>query len=146
MRVILQRVTEASVSVAGTQIGAIGHGFLVLVGFTHGDTTNHVEWMAEKVAGLRLFDDEGGKMNLALADVTGEILVVSQFTVYGDAAKGRRPSFVAAASPAHAIPLYELFIGKLRDRGIGVATGEFGADMRVSLVNDGPVTLVIDRD
>lgn len=125
--------------------GAIGRGFLLLVGFTATDTEAQVAWMAEKVAGLRLFGDAEGKMNLALADVGGSVLVVSQFTVYGDAEKGRRPSFIAAARPEQAIPLYEAFVRALRERGVPVETGEFGAMMDVELVNDGPVTLWLDR-
>jgi len=138
-------VSRASVAIEGRSTGAIERGFLLLVGITHADTTEHVEWMAEKVAGLRLFADPEGKMNLALADVGGEVLVVSQFTLYGDAQKGRRPSFIDAAPPDQARRLYDLFVGRLRDRGLRVATGEFGADMQVSLVNDGPVTLLLER-
>jgi len=145
MRVVLQRVSEASVTIDGQRVGAIGRGFLLLVGFTHGDTEAEVTWMAEKVAGLRLFTDEAGKMNLGLDEVDGGLLVVSQFTLYGDAAKGRRPSFIDAARPETAIPLYESFVAKLRAAGRPVATGEFGADMQVALVNDGPVTLLLER-
>lgn len=144
MRIVLQRVAEASVAVDGATVGAIRHGVCVLVGFTHGDTLAKVSWMADKVAGLRIFGDVAGKMNLALADVGGEVLVVSQFTLYGDAEKGRRPSFIDAARPEQAIPLYEAFIAALRARGLTVATGDFGAAMSVRIVNDGPVTLVID--
>lgn len=146
MRVILQRVSSASVTIDGTLRGRIGRGFCVLVGFTHADTAAEVAWMAEKVAGLRLFSDADGKMNLGLAEVQGSLLVVSQFTLYGDAEKGRRPSFIAAARPEVAIPLYEQFVAQLRARGLGVETGEFGADMQVELVNDGPVTLMLERD
>jgi len=117
----------------------------LLVGFTHDDDEARLTWMSDKVVGLRLFSDAEEKMNLALADVGGEILVVSQFTLYGDAAKGRRPSFIDAARPAAAIPLYERFVASLRERGITVATGEFGAMMDVELVNDGPVTLWLER-
>ena len=126
--------------------GAIGKGFLLLVGWTHGDTPVQNAWMAEKVAGLRLFGDAEGKMNLALSDVGGAVLVVSQFTLYGDTEKGRRPSFIAAARPEAAIPLYEDFVIQLRKGGLQVATGEFGAMMDVALVNDGPVTLVLERE
>ena len=112
---------------------------------THADSAEHVEWMAEKVSGLRLFADADDKMNLALADVGGEVLVVSQFTLYGDAAKGRRPSFIDAARPETAIPLYESFVAALRAKGLKVETGEFGAMMDVELVNDGPVTLWLER-
>ncbi len=146
MRVILQRVSEASVTIEGRRVGEIGRGFLLLVGFTHADTEAEVAWMADKVAGLRLFTDAEGKMNLGLEEVQGQLLVVSQFTLYGDASKGRRPSFIDAARPETAIPLYERFIALLRQKGLTVATGEFGADMQVALVNDGPVTLLIDRD
>ena len=125
--------------------GQIGRGFLLLVGFTAADTPDAVEWMADKVTGLRLFADAEGKMNLGLEDVGGALLVVSQFTLYGDARKGRRPSFIDAARPEIAIPLYERFIELLRARGIQVETGEFGAMMDVELVNDGPVTLWIER-
>jgi D-tyrosyl-tRNA(Tyr) deacylase len=125
--------------------GRIGKGFLLLVGMTHSDSAEQVEWMAEKVSGLRLFADADDKMNLALADVGGEVLVVSQFTLYGDAAKGRRPSFIDAARPETAIPLYESFVAALRVKGLKVETGEFGAMMDVELVNDGPVTLWLER-
>ena len=145
MRVVLQRVTRASVTIDDRVAGKIGAGFLLLAGFTHGDTPAQVDWMAEKVAGLRLFSDADGKMNLALADVGGAVLVVSQFTLYGDAAKGRRPSFIDAAPPEVAIPLYERFLDRLRALGLPVEAGEFGADMKVELLNDGPVTLVLER-
>ncbi len=146
MRVVLQRVSEASVTIAGRIVGAIERGFCLLVGFTHADTPAEVDWMAEKVVGLRLFSDAEGKMNLALADVGGRLLVISQFTLYGDAAKGRRPSFIDAARPEVAIPLYERFLAQLRARGFEVAAGEFGADMLVQIHNDGPVTLILDRE
>ncbi len=145
MRVILQRVSRASVTIGGRVAGAIERGFCLLVGFTHGDTDAAVDWMAEKVAGLRLFSDSAGKMNLGLDEVGGEVLVISQFTLYGDTAKGRRPSFIDAARPEVAIPLYQRFIAALRGRGLEVATGEFGADMLVEIHNDGPVTLILDR-
>jgi D-tyrosyl-tRNA(Tyr) deacylase len=125
--------------------GRIGRGFALLVGFTHSDTAEQVAWMAEKVSGLRLFADAEDKMNLGLADVGGEVLVVSQFTLYGDAAKGKRPSFIDAARPEIAVPLYEQFITALRDKGLTVGTGEFGAMMDVELVNDGPVTLFLEK-
>ncbi|MGI8507959.1 MAG: D-aminoacyl-tRNA deacylase [Gemmatimonadaceae bacterium] len=146
MRVVLQRVSSASVSVAGVVIGKIARGFLILAGFTHADTREEVAWMADKIVALRLFSDDDGKMNLRLADVDGALLVVSQFTLYGDARKGRRPSFIDAASPEVARPLYEFLVEMLRESGTRVATGEFGGDMRVSLVNDGPVTLILERD
>ncbi len=145
MRVVLQRVSRASVVIDGRTAGAIGRGFCLLVGLTHGDTDATVDWMAEKVAGLRLFPDAEGKMNLGLDEVGGGLLVISQFTLYGDAAKGRRPSFIEAARPETAIPLYQRFVGALRARGLDVATGEFGADMQVEIHNDGPVTLILER-
>jgi len=145
MRVVLQRVSRASVTIEGRVAGAIGRGFCLLVGFTHEDTPAEVDWMAEKIAGLRLFSDAAGKMNLALGETGGAVLVVSQFTLYGEATKGRRPSFIDAARPEHAVPLYESFLAALRRRGIEVAAGEFGADMLVEIHNDGPVTLILDR-
>lgn len=125
--------------------GEIGRGFCLLVGFSHEDTAAQVDWMAEKVAGLRLFGDAEGKMNLGLDEVGGAVLVISQFTLYGDSSKGRRPSFIDAARPETAVPLYQRFLGALRDRGLTVAAGEFGADMKVEIHNDGPVTLILDR-
>jgi D-aminoacyl-tRNA deacylase len=145
MRVVLQRVSRASVSIDGRVAGAIGRGFCLLVGFAQDDRPEAVDWMAEKVAGLRLFTDAAGKMNLGLDEVGGQLLVVSQFTLYGDASKGRRPSFIDAARPDVAIPLYERFVAALRSRGLVVATGEFGADMQVEIHNDGPVTLLLER-
>jgi D-tyrosyl-tRNA(Tyr) deacylase len=145
MRIVLQRVASATVTLDGHEIGSIGLGLALLVGFTAGDGTEQVEWMAEKIVGLRVFGDEHGKMNRDIRDVGGAVLVVSQFTVYGDTRKGRRPSFVHAAQPELAEPLYESFVAAIRQRGIEVATGRFGAVMEVSLVNDGPVTLVLDR-
>lgn len=130
---------------SGNAIGKIGKGFALLVGFTTTDTDEKVEWMAEKVVGLRLFLDADEKMNLSLADVDGEVLVVSQFTLYGNAEKGRRPSFIDAARPEQAIPLYEKFVSVLQSKGLHVATGEFGAMMEVELINDGPTTLWIER-
>lgn len=146
MRVVLQRVSQASVSIDGIRAGAIERGYLVLVGFAPTDTRAEVTWMADKITGLRLFADPEGKMNLDLAAVEGAVLLVSQFTLYGDADKGRRPSFIGAARPEIAIPLYESLIAALRDRGLTVATGEFGADMQVALINDGPVTLLVERE
>ena len=145
MRVVLQRVSRAEVRVGDRITGRIDRGFLLLVGFTHGDTEAALAWMADKVVGLRLFADAEDKMNLALGDVGGGLLVVSQFTLYGDAVKGRRPSFIDAARPETAIPLYERFVALLRERVPGVETGEFGAMMDVELVNDGPVTLILER-
>lgn len=145
MRVVVQRVSRAAVRVDGTTVGAIGRGFLVLVGFTAADAEPALQWMAEKLVGLRVFGDAEGKMNLALADIGGALLVVSQFTLYGDVQKGRRPSFIDAAPPGVAEPLYERFVAILRGLGAAVETGRFGAMMEVDLVNDGPVTMVIER-
>ena len=145
MRVLVQRVSRAEVRVESRVVGAIGRGILLLVGFTHSDADAHVVWMADKVVGLRIFPDDEGKMNRSIADIGGSMLVVSQFTLYGDAIKGRRPSFVDAARPEMATPLYERFVAMLRERGISVETGEFGAAMDVELVNDGPVTLWLER-
>lgn len=145
MRVLLQRVAHASVTIDGRVTGAIDRGYCLLVGFTHADTAEQVAWMADKVAGLRLFPDPDGKMNLSLGDVGGSVLVVSQFTLYGDASRGRRPSFVDAARPEHAIPLYQQFVAAVRGLGHRVETGEFGARMLVELVNDGPVTILLER-
>ena len=150
MRVLLQRVARAEVRIRDAAAtprvsGRIDRGYVLLVGFTTTDGEDQVTWMAEKVVGLRLFADAEDKMNLALADVGGAMLVVSQFTLYGDARKGRRPSFIDAARPEIAIPLYEQFVRRLRDDGVHVETGEFGAMMDVELVNDGPVTLWLER-
>jgi D-tyrosyl-tRNA(Tyr) deacylase len=144
---VLQRVREASVEVGGKTVARIDAGHLLLVGFTDDDGEDEVRWMAEKVVGLRVFNDAGGKMNLSLEDVAGDLLVVSQFTLYGDARKGRRPSFVHAAHPDRAVPLYELFLEELRDLAPGrVEAGIFGAEMKVALVNDGPVTLTLEKE
>ena len=145
MRVLLQRVSRAEVRVGSRVTGRIERGYLLLVGLTHDDREDALVWMADKIVGLRLFADADDKMNLALADVGGELLVVSQFTLYGDAMKGRRPSFIDAARPEVAIPLYERFVALLRERGVRAETGEFGAMMDVELVNDGPVTLWLER-
>ena len=165
MRVLVQRVAEASVTVtpgdgdAGADVapaghaagagarttGRIAHGLVLLVGFTHDDDEARLAWMADKVLGLRIFADDAGRLNRSVAEAGGALLVVSQFTLYGDAARGRRPSFVDAARPEVAIPLYERFIALLRARGVRVATGEFGAMMQVALVNDGPVTLWLEK-
>ena len=145
MRVVLQRASRAAVRVDGQTVGAIGRGFVVLAGFAPADGEPALAWMADKIAGLRLFADAEGKMNLPLADVGGAVLVVSQFTLYGDASKGRRPSFVDAAPPDVAERLYERFVALLRERGLTVETGRFGAMMDVELVNDGPVTLVLEK-
>jgi D-aminoacyl-tRNA deacylase len=146
---VLQRVTRAEVRVEGRVTGKVGPGFLVLAGFAPSDNVAILEWMAEKVLGLRLFADDEGKMNRDLAEVGGGVLVVSQFTLYGDARKGRRPSFIDAAPPEVAIPLYQKFVAILKEHGarsnIAVETGEFGAMMEVELVNDGPVTLLLEK-
>lgn len=144
MRAVVQRVAHASVAIAGETVGAIDAGLLVLLGVTHVDTAEQSSWLAEKIVGLRIFQDEAGKMNRDLSEAGGSMLVVSQFTLYGDCRKGRRPSFIDAAPPAIAIPLYEAFIQNVQALGIRVATGQFGADMKVTLLNDGPVTLIVD--
>ncbi len=149
MRVVLQRVSRAEVRVEGRRVGGIGAGFVALAGFAPTDTEATLAWMADKLLSLRVFSDDEGKMNRGLEEVGGGVLVVSQFTLYGDAQKGRRPSFIAAAPPDVAIPLYERFVALLTERaqplGVDIATGEFGAMMEVELVNDGPVTLVLER-
>jgi D-tyrosyl-tRNA(Tyr) deacylase len=145
MRALLQRVSKARVTVNDEVVGEIGRGFVILLGVTHTDTQQEADWLANKVAGIRLFEDDQGKMNAALADVDGEFLVVSQFTLYGDARKGRRPSFSHAARPEQAEPLVEYFCDKLREKGFNVTTGVFGAHMHVDIHNDGPVTLMIER-
>ena len=145
MRVVVQRCSRAEVRINGQVVGKIGRGFMLLVGFCHEDTPAEVEFLAKKVAGMRVFEDAEGKMNLSLADVSGEILSISQFTLYGDARKGNRPSFIHAARPEVAEPLYELFNKTLREQyGLHVATGIFGADMKVDFVNDGPVTILLE--
>jgi len=147
MRVLLQRVTEAAVHVDGDCVGAIGGGLLLLVGFRSGDGEQVLPWMVDKVLGLRVFRDDEGRMNRSVAEAGGSLLVVSQFTLYGDARKGRRPSFVEAAEPTRAEALYDHFVDLLRSTsGIPVEQGRFGAMMEVSLVNDGPVTLMLERD
>lgn len=147
MRVLLQRVAHAEVRIGGRTVGEIGGGHLLLVAFRPGDGVTQLEWMADKIVGLRVFADDEGKMNRSLLDVSGDLLVVSQFTLYGDTRKGRRPSFIAAAPPEVAVPLYEQFVACLRARAGGrVETGEFGAMMDVELVNEGPVTLMLDRE
>lgn len=146
MRVVLQRVSRASVKINGETVGNIGRGLLLLVGFQETDTTAQIQWMAEKVVGLRVFADSDGKMNLGLTDIGGGLLIVSQFTLYGDTRKGRRPSFLGAATPDIAKSLYEEFLTVLR--GLApepVECGRFGAMMEVELVNDGPVTLLLER-
>jgi D-tyrosyl-tRNA(Tyr) deacylase len=144
MRAVLQRVRQARVVVGAEIIGEIQQGLLILLGIHQTDSPAQAKWLAEKVAGLRIFQDVDGKMNVSVEDVKGAILVVSQFTLYGDCQKGRRPSFIAAAPPDKAEPLYQTFVDSLRALGIPVATGRFGADMQVELVNDGPVTIIVD--
>lgn len=144
MRAVVQRVTRGSVTVDREIVGQIGRGFVVLVGVADGDTPEDAAWLAAKVAGLRVFEDAEGKMNLALADVGGEVLVISQFTLLGDCRKGRRPGFDAAARPEAAVPLYETVVAALRATGLRVETGRFQTHMAVELVNDGPVTLLLD--
>lgn len=147
MRAVIQRVTRASVTIDGTERSRIGAGYLVLLGIHESDTAAQAELLAKKIAGLRVMEDENGKMNRSLADVGGEILLVSQFTLYGDCSHGNRPSFIAAARPETAIPLYEYMIKLLGEKtGKEVKTGEFGADMKVELLNDGPVTILMDTD
>ncbi len=144
MRLVIQRVLESSVSVDGKVVGSIGKGFMVLCGVEDGDTQEDLRYCVEKTAGLRIFEDDAGKMNRSILDVGGEILAVSQFTLHGDARHGRRPSFSTAARPDLAVPMYEAYCKGLREKGIHVETGIFQADMKVSLVNDGPVTLLLD--
>lgn len=144
MRAVVQRVTEARVEVAGEVVGAIGPGVLVLLGVAQGDTAADAVYLAEKTAGLRIFEDAAGKMNLALQEVGGAVLAVSQFTLLGDCRKGRRPGFTDAAPPELADPLYSDYVAALRNQGLTVATGVFRAEMKVHLVNDGPVTLLLD--
>jgi D-tyrosyl-tRNA(Tyr) deacylase len=145
MRAVVERVSRAKVTVDGEIVGEIGRGLLVLLGIAPEDTVDHARWLAEKVAGLRIFRDDEGKMNRDVAEVGGGVLVVSQFTLYGDCSKGKRPSFIAAARPETAIPLYEAFINALKALGVPTATGRFGADMHVELVNEGPVTLIVEK-
>jgi D-tyrosyl-tRNA(Tyr) deacylase len=144
MRAVVQRVSRARVVIGAEVTGEIGRGLLVLLGVATTDTPEQARWLAEKLVGLRIFEDAEGKMNLGLADVGGAMLIVSQFTLYGDCRKGRRPSFIDAAPPETAIPLYEGFINDVKAQGVRTATGRFGAMMQVELVNDGPVTLILD--
>ncbi|QDV31011.1 D-tyrosyl-tRNA(Tyr) deacylase [Planctopirus ephydatiae] len=144
MRAVVQRVTEARVNVAGKIVGEIGRGLMVLIGVSTHDTEVDAAWLADKLASLRIFEDDDGKMNLACAEIGGSILAVSQFTLLGDARQGRRPSFTIAARPELAEPLYELVVSILRDRGLNVQTGQFRTEMKVELINDGPVTMLLD--
>ncbi len=145
MKVLIQRVSSASVTVDKRIVGQIGKGFVVLLGITHNDTKKEAFFLADKVVNLRVFEDADGKMNLSLKDVIGKILVISQFTLYGDASHGRRPSFTEAASPDRAIPLYEYFIEEIKRKEIEVQTGIFGAHMDVEINNSGPVTIMIEK-
>lgn len=144
MRAVVQRVTRASVVIEGSTVGEIQQGLLVLLGVARGDSESDAEYLAAKIAALRIFDDEQGKMNLSLKDVNGGMLVISQFTLYGDVRRGLRPSWIDAAAPGKAAPLYEFFVGQVRKLVSLVATGKFGAEMQVELINDGPVTLILD--
>lgn len=144
MRAVVQKVSSSKVTVEGQVIGQINQGLMVLLGVTYDDTSKDVDYMVDKVTNLRIFEDEGGKMNLSLKDIDGEVLVVSQFTLYGDARRGRRPSFSNAARPEVANPLYEEFVEKIKKQGINVGTGKFGAHMMVDLTNDGPVTILLE--
>ena len=146
MRAVLTKVKHASVTIDGELKGKIGRGFLILLGVAPDDTEEKCRKMADKLCSLRIFDDENDKINLSLDDVGGELLVVSQFTLYGNCRKGRRPEFLAAARPEVAIPLYEKFVALCREKGIHTETGEFGAEMLVESVNDGPLTLIVDTD
>ena len=144
MRCVIQRVTSASVAIDGEVVGRCGRGYMILIGVSAEDTEADFHYMATKIPTLRIFEDENGKMNKSILDVGGEILAISQFTLYGDARNQRRPGFTAAARPDKAIPLYEALVKAWRDQGIHVETGVFGADMQVSLTNDGPVTMLMD--
>ncbi|MDO5115934.1 MAG: D-aminoacyl-tRNA deacylase [Synergistaceae bacterium] len=144
MKALLQRVSRARVSAAGETVGEIGRGIVVLLGVAHGDTERDIDWLAEKVVNLRIFDDENGKMNLSLLDVGGEMLIVSQFTLCGDCRKGRRPSWTGAAAPEFANEMYLKFIEEIEKKGVSAARGIFQANMLVDISNDGPVTLMID--
>ena len=144
MKAVLQRVSEARVDVAGSTVGRIGRGILVLLGVEKGDVERDADWLAEKIAGLRIFEDDAGKMNLSVGDVSGELLVVSQFTLAGNCAKGRRPSFDSAAPPVEANRLYDYFVSRVRALEVPTETGIFQAMMAVSLVNDGPVTFILE--
>ncbi|MBP3400114.1 MAG: D-tyrosyl-tRNA(Tyr) deacylase [Erysipelotrichaceae bacterium] len=146
MKVVLQRVKHASVTIDGNVYGKINQGYLLLVGITDGDTETEAKKLADKIVDLRIFEDENGKMNLGIEQVNGAILSISQFTLYADCKKGRRPSFTKAARPEISNPLYETFNGFLKDRGMHVETGIFGADMKVELLNDGPVTIILDSN
>lgn len=146
MRAVVQRVSRSEVTVDGRTTGKINKGLLVLLGVTHGDTSKDVDYIVDKTINLRIFEDENDKMNLSLKDIGGEMLAVSQFTLYGDCRKGRRPSFTNAAAPEEADKLYQEFVRKVSEQGINTETGEFGAHMMVDLVNDGPVTILLESN
>lgn len=146
MRALIQRAARAAITINGTPAGTMGAGLVVLLGITHSDSEKDVRYLADKCLGLRIFADENGKMNRSLLDVGGDLMIVSQFTLYGDCRHGKRPGFTDAANPVHAIPLYEAFIARCREAVPGLLTGEFGADMQVELVNDGPVTLMLESE
>jgi D-tyrosyl-tRNA(Tyr) deacylase len=146
MRAVVTRVANASVQIDGVTVGEIGRGFLILLGIAPTDSMAQCQKLCDKILGLRVFEDPNGKMNLGLSEVGGQVLVVSQFTLYGDCRKGRRPSFTGAATPDHAIPLYEAFLQECANHGFPPQHGQFGADMQVSSINDGPVTLILDTD
>lgn len=145
MRLLIQRVSKASVRVEGECVGKINKGFLVFLGITHGDTKDNVDYLVNKLYNLRVFEDENEKMNLSIKDINGEILIVSQFTLYADTSHGNRPSFINAAKPDKANELYEYFIEKAKQTGLKIEAGIFGADMKVELLNDGPVTILLEK-
>ncbi|MGG5343516.1 D-aminoacyl-tRNA deacylase [Enterococcus sp. AZ192] len=146
MKAVIQRVTEAQVQIEGKVVGKIDQGFMILLGIHAKDTKEDVDYLVRKISKLRVFEDDQGKMNLSLQEIGGSILSISQFTLYADTKKGNRPSFIEAARPETAIPLYEMFNKQLKEIGIPTETGEFGADMKVTLTNDGPVTIIIDTN
>ncbi|MDR1916501.1 MAG: D-tyrosyl-tRNA(Tyr) deacylase [Synergistaceae bacterium] len=146
MRIVAQRVSSADVKIDGELAGSTGYGLCLLVGVAPGDTEREVSWVADKIVNLRIFDDESGRMNRSLLDVGGSMLIISQFTLYADCRKGRRPSFISAAAPLHGNAMYELLVQYVRERGVAVQTGIFGADMSVRIINEGPVTIILDTD
>lgn len=145
MRALLQRVSESRCRIAGEVVGQSGKGFCILLGITHEDTKEQADWLVKKIAALRVFEDEAGKLNLSIKDIAGSILLVSQFTLYADCSHGNRPGFTDAATPSIAEPLYEYFAAALREQSLPVETGVFGADMKIELINDGPVTVMLER-
>lgn len=146
MRAVVQRVKEASVEVESSVVGKIDKGLLVLLGISNTDTENDIDYIIRKISGLRVFEDSDGIMNESVLDISGEILLVSQFTLYGDARKGNRPSYVQAANSEISLPIYNKFIDEMKNRNLSFSTGQFGADMKVSLINDGPVTILLDSE